>query len=94
MRTQYKRKLIDSIESAVGDIINELIDRYYGEKVETDLDYEKLVYTIARYIKREVFNNRASLNEVIDYLTRLRTKKSLARLVLSYLIAMALEEPE
>ncbi|MEM4481950.1 MAG: hypothetical protein QXK88_05500 [Desulfurococcaceae archaeon] len=94
MRTQYKRKLIDSIESTVGDIINDLIDKYYGDRVETELEYERLIYSIARCIRREVFENNASLNEIIEYLNKLRTKKSSARFVLSYLIATALEEPD
>lgn len=94
MKTQYKRKLIDSVENVIGDLINDLIDKYYGDLVETDHEYEKILYYIAHQIKREVFNNKATLNDVINYLTELRSKKSVAKLVLSYMISRALEESE
>jgi len=75
MKTQYKRKLIDGVESVIGDIVAELIDRYYGDKVESEFDYEKILYSIARQIKQEVFNNKATPEDVIEYLNKLRTKK-------------------
>lgn len=94
MRAQYRRKLIDSVESVVGDLVNDIIDRYYGDRVESEYDYEKILYYIARHIKQEVFSNKASFDEVVEYLSKLRTKGSLAKLVLSYMISKALEEPD
>lgn len=94
MKSQYRRKLIDAIDSVIGDIIDDIINKYYGDLVETDHDYEKILYAIARYVRQEVFGGKASLNDIVDYLTKLRSKKSLAKLVLSYLIAKALEESE
>lgn len=94
MKTQYRRKLIDSIENVIGDLVNDIIDKYYGERVETDYDYEKILYSIARQIKQEVFDNKAAFDDVIEYLSRLRTKRNFAKLVLSYMVSRALEEPE
>jgi len=92
MKAQYRRKLIDGVESVVGDIVNEIIDKYYSDKVETDVEYERILYSIARQIKQEVFANKATINDVINYLAKLRNKRSVAKLVLSYMIARALEE--
>jgi uncharacterized Rmd1/YagE family protein len=92
MKTQYRRKLIDTIESVVGDIVSELIDKYYSDRVETDYDYERILYSIARQVKQEVFNNKATLNDVIEYLEKLRSRRSVAKLVLSYFIARSIEE--
>jgi uncharacterized Rmd1/YagE family protein len=92
MKTQYRRKLIDTIESVVGDIVSELIDKYYGDRVETDYDYERILYSIAHQVKQEIFNNKATLNDVIEYLEKLRSRRSVAKLVLSYFIARSIEE--
>ncbi|MEM0004010.1 MAG: hypothetical protein QXE10_04800 [Desulfurococcaceae archaeon] len=94
MKAQYRRKLIDSIENTIGDIVNELIDKYYGDRIETEYDYEKILYSIAHQVKQEVFDNKAALNDVIEYLNKLRNKKSIAKLIISYMISRALEEPE
>lgn len=94
MKSQYRRKLLDAVESAIGDIVNDVIDKYYGDKVETDYDYERVLYAIARLVKQEVYGGKASLNDIVDYLMKLRSKKSFAKLVLSYLVARALEEGE
>jgi uncharacterized Rmd1/YagE family protein len=92
MKTQYRRKLIDTIESVVGDIVSELIDKYYSDRVETDYDYERILYSIAHQVKQEIFNNKATLNDVIEYLEKLRSRRSVAKLVLSYFIARSIEE--
>jgi uncharacterized Rmd1/YagE family protein len=92
MKTKYRRKLIDTIESVVGDIVSELIDKYYSDRVETDYDYERILYSIARQVKQEIFNNKATLNDVIEYLEKLRSRRSVAKLVLSYFIARSIEE--
>jgi uncharacterized Rmd1/YagE family protein len=92
MKTKYRRKLIDTIESVVGDIVSELIDKYYSDRVETDYEYERILYSIARQVKEEVFNNKATLNDVIEYLEKLRSRRSVAKLVLSYFIARSIEE--
>ena len=92
MKTKYRRKLIDTIESVVGDIVSELIDKYYSDRVETDYDYERILYSIARQVKQEVLNNKATLNDVIEYLEKLRSRRSVAKLVLSYFIARSIEE--
>ncbi|MEM4717381.1 MAG: hypothetical protein QXE81_01300 [Desulfurococcaceae archaeon] len=94
MRAQYRRKLIDSVENTIGDIVNELIDKYYGDKVESEYDYEKILYNIAHIVKYEVFNNKATLDEVITYLSSIKSKKSIGKLVLSYMISRALEETD
>lgn len=94
MKSQYRRKLVDTIDNLIGDIVDDIINRYYGDLVETDHDYERILYAIARYIKQEVFEDKATVNDIIEYLSRLRTKKSFARLILSYLVARALEERE
>lgn len=94
MKSQYRRKLIDTIDDLIGDIVDDIVNRYYSDLVESDYDYERVLYTIARYIKQEVFEDKASINDIIEYLSRLRTKKSLAKLVLSYLVAKALDERE
>lgn len=94
MRTQYRRKLIDSIENAIGDIVNELIDKYYGDKVESEYDYERILFTIANITRHEVFNSNADLEDVIRYLERLKSNKAVARLVISYLISRALDESD
>lgn len=92
MKTKYRRKLIDTIESVVGDIVSELIDKYYSDRVETDYDYERILYSIASQVKQEVFNNKATLNDVIEYLEKLRSRRNVAKLVLSYFIARSIEE--
>jgi uncharacterized Rmd1/YagE family protein len=92
MKTKYRRKLIDTIESVVGDIVSELIDKYYSDRVETDYEYERILYSIARQVKQEVFNNKSTLNDVIEYLEKLRSRRSVAKLVLSYFIARSIEE--
>ncbi|MEM0000851.1 MAG: hypothetical protein QXH02_05130 [Desulfurococcaceae archaeon] len=92
MKTQYRRKLIDSIESVIGDLVSDIIGKYYGERVETDYDYERILYSIARQVKQEVFDNKAAFNDIIEYLSKLRAKRNLAKLVLSYMISRALEE--
>ncbi|MEM0002126.1 MAG: hypothetical protein QXS24_02350 [Desulfurococcaceae archaeon] len=94
MRAQYRRKLIDIVENTIGDIVSELIDKYYGDSIESDYDYERILYSIAHQVKQEIFNNKATLNDVVDYLSKLRSKKSIAKLIVSYMISRALEEPE
>jgi len=94
MRSQYKRKLVDYIDNTVGDIIDDLVNKYYSDKVERYQDYEKLLYTIAREIKVEVLRGKGSINDIIAYLERLKTKRNIANLVLSYLIGKALNQED
>jgi len=94
MKTRYQRKLINSVENAVGDLVYDVIDKYYGDRIESEPDYEKILFSIARFIKQEVFNNKATFDDVIEYLNRLRSRRNLAKLVLSYVISRALDEQE
>lgn len=94
MRSQYKRKLVDYIDSAVGDIIDDLVSKYYSDKVEGYKDYEKLLYTIAREIKVEVLRGKGSINDIVAYLEKLKSKRNVANLVLSYFIGKALSQED
>ncbi|MEM4557301.1 MAG: hypothetical protein QW123_03310 [Desulfurococcaceae archaeon] len=94
MKSQYRRKMLDAVESVIGDIVSEIVDKYYGDKVETDYDYEKILYSIAKFIKQEVYGGNATLDDIVNYLTKLRSKKNFAKLVLSYLIAQSIEGGE
>lgn len=94
MRSQYKRKLVDYIDSAVGDIIDDLVNKYYSDKVEGYKDYEKLLYTIAREIKAEVLRGKGSVNDIVAYLEKLRSKRNVANLILSYFIGKALSQED
>lgn len=94
MRSQYKRKLVDYIDSAVGDIIDDLVNKYYSDKVEGYKDYEKLLYTIAREIKVEVLRGKGSVNDIVAYLEKLRSKRNVANLILSYFIGKALSQED
>jgi len=94
MKSQYKRKLVDYVDSAVGDIIDELVNKYYSDKIERYHDYEKLLYAIAREIKKEVLKGKGTINDIIAYLERLRSKRNVASLILSYFIGKVLNKEE
>lgn len=82
------------MERAVGDIIEELIEKYYSDRVERYMDYEELLYMIGKEISNNVFKGRAIPEEIEAYLYKLREKKGYAKLILSYLIGKTLESME
>ncbi|MFZ8783375.1 MAG: hypothetical protein ACO2OR_05270 [Desulfurococcaceae archaeon] len=94
MRSQYKRKLADYVDSVVGDIVDELVNKYYSDKIEGYQDYEKLLYNIAREIKNEVLRGKGTINDIVVYLESLRSKRNVANLILSYLIGKILNKEE
>ncbi|MEM1628425.1 MAG: hypothetical protein QXP02_01700 [Desulfurococcaceae archaeon] len=94
MAKQYRYRVVEYVDEIVGDIVDELISKYYSSKVDDDVTYEKILYTIAKEIKKEVFKNNATIDDIANYLIRLRERKSFAKLILSYLIAKALEDKE
>lgn len=94
MKSYYKKKVVSAVDNVIGDIIDEILDKYYSDYVETKYEYERLLYKIVERVKQEVFNNNATPEDVIEYFKNLRSKKHQAKLVLSYLIAAALEELE
>jgi hypothetical protein len=94
MRSQYKRKLVDYVDSVVGDIVDELVNKYYSDKIGGYQDYEKLLYNIAREIKNEVLRGKGTINDIVAYLESLRSKRNVANLILSYLIGKILNKEE
>jgi hypothetical protein len=94
MRSQYKRKLADYVDSVVGDIVDELVNKYYSDKIEGYQDYEKLLYNIAREIKNEALRGKGTINDIVAYLESLRSKRNVANLILSYLIGKILNKEE
>ncbi|ADV65331.1 hypothetical protein [Desulfurococcus mucosus] len=79
------------VEEVVGDIIDELVEKYYSDKVDEYVEYEELLAKIADEITRVVFKGKATVDDIEAYLYRLREKKGYAKLILSYLIGRALE---
>jgi len=94
MKSQYKRKLVDYIDSAVGDIVDEIVNKYYSDRIGGYQDYEKLLYAIAREIKREVLRGKGNTSDIINYLNNLRSKRNVASLILSYFISKILNREE
>lgn len=94
MKTRNKQELIDSVEIEIGDIVSELINKYYGDFVETDRDYSRVLRSITRQVEIEVFKGKASPEEVLEYLRKIKSKKGIAKLVLSYMISNAIERSE
>jgi len=84
--------VVDIIDEAIGDILEELLEKYYGDNLESEEDYDELIYNIVNFIKKEVFKGKADVAEIRDFLYRFREKPHIAKLVLSYIIGNYFEK--
>jgi oligoribonuclease NrnB/cAMP/cGMP phosphodiesterase (DHH superfamily) len=74
--------VVDIIDEAIGDILEELLEKYYGDNLESEEDYDELIYNIVNSIKKEVFKGKADVAEI----------RHIAKLVLSYIIGNYFEK--
>lgn len=79
----------EEISGVIEDILNELIDQYYFDLVESEEDYEKILHRIYREFRKTA---RQKGVEVADYLREMKEKhRGRLKLILSYLIATTLK---
>ncbi len=81
---------IDLTDQYLGELIEEVIERYYPDIIEI-VDFEDLL----EYITLKIMNGNKRLNNYEEYqklLRRLLRNKQIAKTLISYLISKYLEE--
>ncbi|MGB9826980.1 MAG: hypothetical protein ACPLSM_00485 [Thermosphaera sp.] len=92
MSSDAEESVVDVVDEAIGDILEELLEKYYGDNLESEEDYDELVYNIVSSIRKEVFKGKADVAEIREFLYKLREKPQIAKLVLSYIIGNYFEK--
>ncbi|MEM0377869.1 MAG: hypothetical protein QXP68_02480 [Thermosphaera sp.] len=87
-----EESIVEMVDEVIGDILEELLERYYGDSLESEEDYEELLITIVNSVKKEVFKGRGDVSDIREFLLRLRDKPQIAKLILSYIIGNYLEK--
>jgi len=81
----------DLVEEHLGNIIEEIIEKYYEDQIDKEFEYEEIL----KFITAELMGtNNVDYDEAefTKTLRKLARKKSVGRLVISYLIAKYIEE--
>ncbi|WP_448577762.1 hypothetical protein [Thermosphaera sp.] len=92
MNSDAEETIVDVVDEVIGDILEELLEKYYGDNLESEEDYDELVYNIVNSIRREVFKGKADIADIRSFLYSLREKPHIAKLLLSYMIGNYLEK--
>lgn len=89
--TLFTDFLTDLVEESLGELIEEIIEKYYEDKIDKEYEYERIIQYVTEKIAEDSdpLRNSAKIVSTIRLLSR---KKSIGRLVISYLIAKYIEE--
>ncbi len=84
----------DLTEQYLGDLIEEVIEEYYSDKVDISAEYEDILEYIIDTLIDENLNGDYDPARFEKLLRTFLRHKNLARIVLSYLISKYIEENE
>lgn len=82
--------LLDLVEQHLGDLIDEVIDEYYADKIDIEAEYEDLL----RYITEKLAGKNRDFENIDKFeklLYKLIRRKSIGKLIISYLVAKYIE---
>lgn len=83
---------VDLTEQYLGDLIEEVVEQYYEDKIDIATEYEVILeYIIEKFIK-ESLHGDSNPEKFEKLLRRLSRNKGISKLVLSYLISRYLDE--
>ena len=88
--TIFTDYLADLVEEHLGNIIEEIIDKYYGDRIDKELEYEEIL----RFITTELMGTDEEDYDETEFtkiLRKLAHKRSIGKLVVSYLISKYIE---
>jgi len=84
--------LTDMAEEYLGDIIEELVEKYYSDKIDLAEEYPDLLEFITLRLVNESLNGDEDPDKFRKVIGRLSRRKSLAKAVISYLISEYITE--
>ena len=84
------QKLMDITDNYVGELIEEVVERYYSVEVELSEEYGRLLKFISRELARGLFDHKPSPEEYEELLAKYKHPKygSMLINVISYLISV------
>jgi len=86
----YYNDLLEAIEEKLGDVIEDLIDRYYSDKIDLELEFEDILDFIASELGSG--SDLEYSGEVIKEVKKLSRNRHVAELVISYLLSKYIEQ--
>jgi hypothetical protein len=90
--TIFSDYLAELVDEHLGTLIEEVIDRYYADKIDKEFEYEEILQYIANQLIGEEFDNNDLEEKLMSILRKLVRRKSIGKLVISYLISKYIEE--
>lgn len=84
--------LTDIAEEYLGDMIEELVERYYSDKIDLAEEYPELLGFITLKLVNKSLNGDEDPDKFRKVIGRLSRRKSLAKAVISYLISEYISE--
>jgi len=86
----YYNDLLEAIEEKLGDVIEEVIDKYYSDKIDVELEFEDILSFIASELGSE--EELEYSDGVIKEIKKLSRTRYVAELVVSYLLSKYIEQ--
>jgi len=81
---------VDLVEEYLGDLIEEIVYKYYSDKIDLELEYELLLsYIVQNLTDDEKYGDVDNFRELLRKLGR---RKGVAKLVISYLVSQYIED--
>ncbi|ABN70356.1 hypothetical protein Smar_1264 [Staphylothermus marinus F1] len=83
---------VDLTEQYLGDLIEEVVEQYYEDKIDIATEYEAILeYIIEKFVK-ESLRGEYDPEKFEKLLRRLSRNKGIGKLVVSYLVSRYIEE--
>jgi len=81
---------VDLVEEYLGDLIEEVVYKYYSDKIDLELEYELLLSYIVQNLTDD--EKYGDVNNFRELLRKLGRRKGVAKLVISYLVSQYIED--
>ncbi|MCX8198809.1 MAG: hypothetical protein N3E36_02120 [Sulfolobales archaeon] len=90
------QRLMDITDDYVGELIEEVVERYYSVEIELSEEYGRLLKFISRELAKGLFDHKPSPEEYEELLAKYKHPKyeSMLMNVISYLVSVYIRKQE
>ncbi len=93
-RAIFTDYFVDLVEEYLGDMIESIVYKYYSDKIDLEIEYESLLSFIVDQLVGDNRDYYEDIDRFRDFLKKLGRRKSISKLVISYLISRYIEGSE